>query len=445
MEPSLPSHSSKSFPFPLPSSSRARAFPALSDTEPFFSFSSLPNPNPIRRSFSDVSASAPVDYGYRAAEDRDPLLFFSSSSASTTTNSYFTEQALRAGYIDVGGDIRRGDFTQPITSREALQRELEKERIREELIARDIARRRILEEEVRRELELERAMATRRLQLEDYSSVPEAMAQHPEAGLEHGMQFGPAARIADRFGAPRVPTYPEDRVHEWSSPPPHHPEPVMGRKLPLPQQQPEVSPFRKITPAKPNLSGMKRKSVAVTGGHEHPRPPKKEWSCALCQVSATSKQGLDEHLEGKKHKANLETLVEGKKPKATEAQLHAKKIIKTKKAVGSTSVTKVTGKSLPTEGASTNGPVKNQREDKKQQTVQQKRYCCDLCKVKCNSEVMLASHLRGKKHIAQLEGSKKDGKPVMPASAGKKVKANQRAKREEPENTEFAEVAKLFD
>ena len=136
---------------------------------------------------------------------------------------------------------------------------------------------------------------------------------------------------------------------------------------------------------------------------------------------------------------------EGKKPKATEAQLHAKKIIKTKKAVGSTSVTKVTGKSLPTEGASTNGPVKNQREDKKQQTVQQKRYCCDLCKVKCNSEVMLASHLRGKKHIAQLEGSKKDGKPVMPASAGKKVKANQRAKREEPENTEFAEVAKLFD
>ncbi|KAG1326549.1 hypothetical protein COCNU_01G004830 [Cocos nucifera] len=58
---------------------------------------------------------------------------------------------------------------------------------------------------------------------------------------------------------------------------------------------------------------------------------------------------------------------------------------------------------------------------------------------------MLASHLRGKKHIAQLEGSKKDGKPVVPASAGKKEKEYQRAEREEPKDTEFAEVAKLFD
>ncbi|XP_008790171.2 zinc finger matrin-type protein 4-like [Phoenix dactylifera] len=226
---------------------------------------------------------------------------------------------------------------------------------------------------------------------------------------------------------------PEDRVHEWSPPPSLPPKPVVRRKLLLPQQQPEVSHFRQITPSKPKLSGMKRKSVAVTGGSELPRPSNKEWSCALCQVSATSKQGLDEHLEGKKHKANLEALVEGKKPKATEAPLGANKFRRTKKAVGSTSVTKVTGKSLPTEGASTNGPVKNQREDKKQQTVQKKNYRCDLCKVKCNSEVMLACHLRGKKHIAQLEESKKDGKPRMPASAGKKVKVNQTAKREEVE------------
>lgn len=98
---------------------------------------------------------------------------------------------------------------------------------------------------MRRELELEHAMATRRLQLESYSSASGALV-HPEAGLERGVQFGPEARIVDRFGPPWVPTYPEDRVHEWSPPPPLPPEPVVGRKLPLPQQQLEVPPLRKV-------------------------------------------------------------------------------------------------------------------------------------------------------------------------------------------------------
>lgn len=42
--------------------------------------------------------------------------------------------------------------------REAIQRELEKERIREEIIAREIARRRLLEAEVRRELLMEQEL-----------------------------------------------------------------------------------------------------------------------------------------------------------------------------------------------------------------------------------------------------------------------------------------------
>nr|XP_010929167.1 uncharacterized protein LOC105050737 [Elaeis guineensis] len=357
-----------------------------------------------------------MDFRYRTAEDRDPSLFFSSSS--TSVNGYFTEKALRAGYIDVVGDIRRGDLIHPIPSKEPLQRELQKELIREELISRDIAQRRILEEEVMRELELERAMATRRLQMERYCSVAGARV-HPEAGLEHGMRFGPETRIGDRFGAhSRVPLYPEDAVHEWSPPPPPVPsKPVVGRKLPLPQHQPE------IIPSKPESSGMKRKAVAVTGGSELPRPCQKDWRCAFCQVSATSKQGLDEHLQGKRHRANQEALIEGKRPKATEALFGANKIARAKKAVGSTSVMKLTGKSLPAEGASTKGPVKNWREDK-QQTGQKKSYFCDLCKVKCNSEAMLASHLQGKKHMAQAEEPKKDGKPMTPAGARKKVKTN---------------------
>lgn len=49
-------------------------------------------------------------------------------------------------------------MSNPSDIREAIQRELEKERIREEIIAREIARRRILEAEVRRELMMEQEM-----------------------------------------------------------------------------------------------------------------------------------------------------------------------------------------------------------------------------------------------------------------------------------------------
>jgi len=34
----------------------------------------------------------------------------------------------------------------------------------------------------------------------------------------------------------------------------------------------------------------------------------RDWSCALCLVSATSEAGLNQHLEGKKHKSKQESL-----------------------------------------------------------------------------------------------------------------------------------------
>lgn len=72
-----------------------------------------------------------------------------------------------------------------------------------------------------------------------------------------------------------------------------------------------------------------------------------------------------------KNTTNLEAPVERRKPKA------ANKIMKAMEAVGSTSA--------------------------------MKSYYCDVCKVKCTSKAMLASHLCGKKHITR---------------AGKKVKTN---------------------
>uniref|UniRef100_A0A3Q7H6F7 Uncharacterized protein n=1 Tax=Solanum lycopersicum TaxID=4081 RepID=A0A3Q7H6F7_SOLLC len=68
---------------------------------------------------------------------------------------YFTQQAIRAGYIASPDHSQH----QPADMREAIVREIEKERVREKIIAEEIARRRMVESEVRRELVMERQLA----------------------------------------------------------------------------------------------------------------------------------------------------------------------------------------------------------------------------------------------------------------------------------------------
>ena len=45
-----------------------------------------------------------------------------------------------------------------------------------------------------------------------------------------------------------------------------------------------------------------------------------DWSCALCQVSTTSKRDLDEHLHGKKHKARKKDYLEMRRCAVTPLQ-----------------------------------------------------------------------------------------------------------------------------
>lgn len=76
----------------------------------------------------------------------------------------------------MGGEVRRPDALRGpmMSAREALRRELEKDRIREEILAREILRRRELEEEVRREMAFEREIALRR-QADRYSLAPSSV------------------------------------------------------------------------------------------------------------------------------------------------------------------------------------------------------------------------------------------------------------------------------
>jgi len=140
-----------------------------------------------------------------------------------------------------------------------------------------------------------------------------------------------------------------------------------------------------------NVSGVKRKAAT-----ELPRPVKKEWSCSLCHVSASSQKTLNVHLKGKKHKAK-------------EALLANYKATSKKTNASSSTEKEVDVPLNQAKDTSAKNPTKNtDTEVKKQQNKWSNAVLCDLCKVKCNSPAMLDYHLKGKKHKAQLESKKGD-------------------------------------
>ncbi|KAJ8617344.1 hypothetical protein MRB53_013530 [Persea americana] len=127
----------------------------------------------------------------------------------------------------------------------------------------------------------------------------------------------------------------------------------------------------------------------------NPNNVKKEWSCSLCQPRAPSEQGLNEHLQGKKHKAKEEELLKASKPASSTTIW--------KKADNSNTLEK-------------QGVTSNEQQKKLQQQVPKEAkeilckqlllHYCEHCKLQCNSESMLASHLRGKKHLSRMRSLK---------------------------------------
>ncbi|KAL5200711.1 hypothetical protein ABZP36_021914 [Zizania latifolia] len=130
------------------------------------------------------------------------------------------------------------------------------------------------------------------------------------------------------------------------------------------------------------VSGVKRKTGAIpsTTGSGKVKKPAKDWSCALCHVSATSEAGLNEHLEGKWHKAKL-------------VQCGASKAIKfSKSSLKGTTENKDGTDPAPKK-------ICIQVDGAMHEVVQKGNYLwCDRCKVRCDNTVIMAEHLRGRKH-----------------------------------------------
>ncbi|GAB4835981.1 hypothetical protein Ancab_000900 [Ancistrocladus abbreviatus] len=234
-----------------------------------------------------------------------------------TNAAYSAEQALRAGFPSTefrGMELQRNEHHDV---REAVHRELEKERIRAEIIAEEIARRRILEEEVRRELILERELALRKAEgFPQYgSSTMRVDSRAPLRTNFESRVMGEEVSFPSyrEVGFPAFETLPFQR----------HPLAADGGSnvrlhevKPLSSESGEV---KLINLAKPNISlNCKAATPLPTSAVELPsigleNKAKEVWSCALCQVSATNERGLNEHLQGRKHKAKEAELVAHRK------------------------------------------------------------------------------------------------------------------------------------
>ncbi|KAL1817724.1 uncharacterized protein LOC108220578 [Daucus carota subsp. sativus] len=151
--------------------------------------------------------------------------------------------------------------------------------------------------------------------------------------------------------------------------------------------------------AKPdaNHPGKKRKDMAspVEGHSEVTKKLTSEWSCALCQISATSEQGLHDHLKGKKHKKQVGQ-------KAGMIGLCPNKII------NPVNPSQVAKKNVETRVENKNIDIVKKKESggavrkiSKRKAMNFKFYC-HMCEVGAFSEEIMNSHKTGKKHMLRL-------------------------------------------
>ncbi|XP_057494553.1 uncharacterized protein LOC130779772 isoform X9 [Actinidia eriantha] len=147
---------------------------------------------------------------------------------------------------------------------------------------------------------------------------------------------------------------------------------------------------------------IKEKTVAeACGENKVPEIPtsekvQREWTCDLCQVKTTNEKTLDHHLQGKKHKAKCEKLNVSKQanknqgcstPKANDHEAE-KPVFSDRPNQSNTK--KQEGMVQPNQTAEPCKPVVP-------------KFWCSLCDVKCLSEIDLASHINGQKHLSSLQ------------------------------------------
>ncbi|BFG40332.1 hypothetical protein CerSpe_266060 [Prunus speciosa] len=297
--------------------------------------------------------------------------------------------------------------TQQTQTAATIERQLEKEKIREEIMAAE--RRRLLEAEVRRELMLERDIAMRRAAAADGL----AFDHHPRL-LHHPLDH-------DRFATSLI------NNHNL-----------------IPLAKPD-----------PNLSGVKRKTPPTASASELPptglkKKPKEIWSCAMCQVSARSQKVFNQHLNGKKHKANEARLRAQKLGKSSSSAPLSKQTAKFSEPeevrelldpsdgldekIQDACTSKEKKEELPMQKDQCREDLKIQDEVEvvqgpgRKEAVRKKKFkfWCERCKVGAYSPNVMLAHMTGKKHIAKCQEVTPSNVPIA-SSLASSVEASKEA------------------
>ncbi|KAL9224629.1 hypothetical protein vseg_000647 [Gypsophila vaccaria] len=330
-----------------------------------------------------------------------------------------------------GGEVRGRELEyrrNGVDVRGSILRELEKERIRAELIAEEVMiRRRVLEEEVRREMMLERELYARRcgppmfgvgtMRLErprvGLETIPrEAMRlEQTRVGLEtmhrDAMRFeSPQLRLETmpRGAMPqRVPLLMNSEAPVGVGTVPFQRDPVVGgsgnggvvKEVNGVISQPEGNKDKVIILAKPstNLADIKRKAMAQSAGGAieilKKQKTGEDWSCALCRITATSERGLNEHLQGRKHKARERRMV------AQKIGFGLGSTASLKKDENQTVIISEETFAIERENQVPVAPATNKPKKKF-------RYFCEMCKAGAYSLKVFNKHSRSNKHMSNL-------------------------------------------
>ncbi|XP_014508415.1 uncharacterized protein LOC106767960 isoform X2 [Vigna radiata var. radiata] len=361
-----------------------------------------------------------MEFKFRHGENRSTsTLLPQQRTLALPTVPLVSGHPLRGGFPGIIPTTRMYPTSVPISpeevirremEREQIRREMEKDEIRREILANEMARRMELEEEVRRELMSERALK---------------MPIHRMEGINYGsLSMIPGRRL-------------HNSVHNSN---------IFGG--PQPQLAPhkvDITQFYKQTPNEtltnePNfvlsgpkckevfgnvLSGVKHKEVLdvnavkrkleasfrVDDKHSESsleKKTKKDWSCALCHIVTTSEKGLNDHLQGKKHKMKEasrtptiglvrrqdgEKLQSGMKP-AYKGKLEPLKM------------------DLVVQKTQDLGDTDNENESTTEEKVQKTKalttrkkfnFYCAFCQVRTHSEIIMQNHKNGKKHLANIK------------------------------------------
>ncbi|PSS01071.1 UBP1-associated proteins 1C like [Actinidia chinensis var. chinensis] len=307
-----------------------------------------------------------------------------------------------------------------------IAREMEKKRIREELLTSGLLRRRELEAEVIREMMMEREIFTGReeggggrgLSLADSPSRSDGFGNYERLNELSRLECGINGRLSSVHRVSGAGGGKEERPATW-----------LGRQeggsdgnlasvlgcveggvlggFPF-QRQPEAAATRIVAepagvgegqmvsvckPMNSNVSGMKRKFEAPTkengNGASSVNLNKKslgEWSCALCQVTATCEQSLKDHLKGKKHMAKEKAMLISTKTVNLNANNYEASVEETNDLEAVDHETQ-------------------QKWSEKQTEMELNTFWCATCKIGAMGEKQMRAHRRGKRHMTLLQKS----------------------------------------